>query len=206
MANSKLRFKKQDGSSYPEWEEKILDKLLDLIIDNRGKTPPLSSSGYPLIEISAVGEYFLKYNEIQKYVNQEIYDKWFRKHLQQGDILFSTVGNTALCSYYDEKKKCCIAQNIIGLRFNKKIDSRYIFYMFTEQKNQRYIKSIQMNAVQPSIKVTQFIKLKFLIPCFEEQQKIADVLSAADENARSIEEKIQSLKILKQGLLQKIFG
>ena len=198
--SQEIRFKDDDGNDFPEWQKKSLESNFELVVDNRGKTPPLCDTGYPLIEISAVGNYFLEYDKIEKHVNQEIYDTWFRKHLQRGDILFSTVGNTALCSYYDEKEKCCVAQNIVGLRFDKNIDSRFMFYMLTEEKNQRHIKSIQMNAVQPSIKVTQFVKLEFLIPYFEEQKKIADCLSALDRKIVVEKKVLEDWKQMKKAM------
>lgn len=201
----KIRFKDDGGEEFPEWEEKKLGDVIDLVIDNRGKTPPISKVGYPLIEINAVGNYKIKYKLIEKYVDEEIFQTWFRKYLKRGDILFSTVGNTALCSYYDEKEKCCIAQNIVGLRFNSLCDSRFMFYLLTETKNNRYIKSIQMQAIQPSIKVTQFIKLYFYIPCLKEQQKIADFLSSFDEKIYTERETLEHLKELKNGLLQQMF-
>ncbi len=203
--SQEVRFKADDGSDYPEWESKPLEDNFQLVVDNRGKTPPLSETGYPLIEIAAVGEYFIKYDKIEKWVSQEIYNTWFRKHLKKGDILFSTVGNTAQCSYYDEKEKCCVAQNIVGLRFNEKIDSRFMFYLLTETKNNRYIKSIQMNGVQPSVKVTQFIKLPFSVPCLEEQQKIADLLSDFDTAIDLAKQELEQWKELKKGLLQQLF-
>ena len=201
----KIRFKDDGGDEFPEWEEKKLGDVIDLVIDNRGKTPPISKVGYPLIEINAVGNYKIKYELIEKYVDEEIFQTWFRKYLKRGDILFSTVGNTALCSYYDEKEKCCIAQNIVGLRFNSLCNSRFMFYLLTETKNNRYIKSIQMQAIQPSIKVTQFIKLYFYIPCLKEQQKIADFLSSFDEKISTERETLEHLKELKKGLLQQMF-
>lgn len=205
LFNCEVRFKADDGSAYPEWERKQLKDNFEKVIDNRGKTPPLSDNGYPLIEISAVGNFFVNYDAIVKYVDEGTFHTWFRNHLKKGDILFSTVGTTAMCSYYDEKKVCCVAQNIVGLRFDNNCDSRFMFYFLSEEKNNRYIKSIQMNGVQPSIKVTQFIKLFFSFPCLGEQQKIADCLSAYDEAIQIKKEKLGAWKEIRKGVLQQMF-
>lgn len=205
LFNREVRFKADDGSEYPEWESKQLKDNFEIVIDNRGKTPPLSDKGYPLIEIGAVGSFFVNYDAIIKYVDENTYHTWFRNHLKRGDILFSTVGTTAMCSYYDEKEVCCVAQNIVGLRFDNDCDSRFMFYLLSEDKNNRYIKSIQMNGVQPSIKVTQFIKLFFQIPCLREQQKIADCLSTYDEAIQIKKDKLEVWKKIKKGLLQQMF-
>ena len=201
----KIRFTDEKSNEFPKWEVKPLKDNFSKVVDNRGKTPPLSDKGYPLIEIGSVGNYYVNYNNIIKYVDENTYKTWFRQHLNKGDILFSTVGSTAMCSYYDETIKCCVAQNIVGLRFNEKCDSRFMFYLLTEEKNNRYIKSIQMNGVQPSIKVTQFIKLTFPIPSLEEQQKIADFLTSLDDVLQSEKDYLEKLKLIKKGLLQKMF-
>ncbi len=200
-----IRFKDNDGNDYPKWIKMPLEENIELIIDNRGKTPPLSQNGYPLIEINAVGDFFVNYSKIEKYVNENIYHTWFRKHLKKGDILFSTVGTTALCSCYDEKQICCVAQNIVGLRFQKNIDNIFMYYLLTEKENNKYIKSIQMNGVQPSIKITQFTKLKFPIPCLEEQEKIANFLTSLDNVLQEEKNYFEYLKTIKKGILQQMF-
>ena len=205
LFSQEVRFKRADGSDFPKWEEKPLECIIKVIIDNRGKTPPLSKSGYPLIEISAVGDYYLRYEKIEKWVNQETYDNWFRKHLENGDLLFSTVGNTAQCTVYDEKEKCCVAQNIIGIRFDENTDSRFMFNVLTYEQNQKLIKSIQMNGVQPSVKVSQLIKLSFSIASLEEQRLIADFLSNFDEAIAAAKKELELWKELKKGLLQQMF-
>lgn len=200
-----IRFKDDNGNEFPDWIRMPLEENIELIIDNRGKTPPLSKSGYPLIEINAVGDFFVNYSKIEKYVNENIYHTWFRKHLKNGDILFSTVGTTALCSCYDEKQICCVAQNIVGLRFQRNIDNIFMYYLLTERGNNKYIKSIQMNGVQPSIKITQFTKLKFPIPCLEEQNKIANFIYSLDNVLQEEKNYLEYLKAIKKGLLQQMF-
>ena len=200
----KIRFKDANGNEFPEWEEKKLEDTIETIIDNRGKTPPISSSGYPLIEIASMQNNGLNYRKIEKYVSDETYKTWFRNHIKADDILFSTVGAySGSLSYYDGKIKSCIAQNIIGLRFAQ--NSKFMMYLLSEKENQKRIQNIKMNQAQPSIKVTQIIKLKFLIPCLKEQQKIADFLSSFDEKIDVEKETLEHLKELKKGLLQQMF-
>jgi type I restriction enzyme S subunit len=198
-----IRFKKENGEDFPEWREMKINDLLETIVDNRGKTPPIATSGIPLIESSAVGNFYIDYSKVDKYVSYETYKTWFRKHLKPSDILFSTVGRTGMCSYYSGKIISVVAQNIVGLRFIN--NSRFMLYLLTEEKNNRYIHSIEMSAVQPSIKVTQFVELEFLIPGSDEQQKIADCLSSVDDLISAQAEKIEALKAHKKGLLQGLF-
>ena len=202
--NQEIRFKDDNGSDFPDWEERKLKDLISDIIDNRGKTPPVSSEGIPLIEVNAIGKKNIDYSKIKKYVDQKTYDSWFRKHLIDNDVLFSTVGQTAICSLYKEITKSCIAQNIVGLRF-KNVDQNFMYYLLTEATNNHKFKRIEMGAVQPSVKVSQMIHLKFSLPNVNEQVKISRFLSSLDNQIELLETQIDKSKTWKKGLLQKMF-
>ena len=202
--SQELRFKDDNGNDYPDWEEKKLGDTLNITIDNRGKTPPTLDHGIPLLEVNSIGNKNIKYNAVSKFVSELTFETWFRKHLKEGDVLFSTVGNTALCSYYDGNIKACIAQNIVGLRFNTEV-GLFMYYLLIEDKNNNKFKQIEMGAVQPSVKVSQMIDLYFEIPSTPEQTKIATFLSAIDDKINHCQVQIEKMEVWKKGLLQQMF-
>lgn len=63
------------------------------------------------------------------------------------------------------------------------IDPKYIYYLITQPHITVYLHTIGMNSVSayPSINPSDIANLNFQIPEFEEQQKIASVLSTLDE-------------------------
>lgn len=196
----KLRFPEFDG----EWEEKRLGDIILEKKDNRGKTPPISSKGYPLLEVNSIGNKKIDYSKVTKYVSEETYLSWFRNYLKRGDVLFSTVGNTGLVSYFDGTINSVIAQNIVGFTFSQ--NGLFMHYLLNTTNNNKKVKSIEMNGVQPSIKVTQLIDLKFSIPTLHEQTRIASFLSIIDEKIENQEQIISKLETIKKGYLQKIFS
>ena len=199
-----IRFKDDEGQEFCEWEGRRLENILSLVIDNRGKTPPIEKEGIHLIEVNAIGSKKINYNVIVKYVSEDTYNNWFRKYLKKNDILFSTVGATAIISIYKEEKKSAIAQNIVGLRF-KKENPDFMYYLLSEKNNNNKFKRIEMVAVQPSVKVSQMIKLKFLLPSLPEQEKISNFLSNLDTKIDVLEREIERNKEFKRGLLQGLF-
>ena len=207
LFSQQIRFKADDGSEFGEWDEYSLDTLLSKIIDNRGKTPVTEANlEIPLIEVNAIGQRRIKYEKVSKYFSEDTFQNWFRAYLEHQDILFSTVGNTAICSIYTDEIKAGIAQNIVGLRANTKlIQPTFLYYLLTEISNNQKFKSIEMQAVQPSIKVSQMIHLTFLTPCLEEQTKIANFLSAIDQKIDVVSEQLEQAKLWKKGLLQQMF-
>ncbi|WP_446893011.1 restriction endonuclease subunit S [Acinetobacter sp. NS4_7] len=207
LFSQQIRFKADDGSEFGEWDEYSLDTLLSKIIDNRGKTPVTEANlEIPLIEVNAIGQRRIKYEKVSKYFSEDTFQNWFRAYLEHQDILFSTVGNTAICSIYTDEIKAGIAQNIVGLRANTKlIQPTFLYYLLTEISNNQKFKSIEMQAVQPSIKVSQMIHLTFLTPCLEEQTKIANFLSSIDQKIEVTSQQIEQAKQWKKGLLQQMF-
>jgi type I restriction enzyme, S subunit len=202
--SQEIRFKDENGNDYPDWEEKRLGDMLSLVVDNRGKTPPISENGIPLIEINAVGQRDIQYHKIGKYVSNEVFESWFRKYLSAGDVLFSTVGATALCSIYDGRIPSVIAQNLVGLRFIDE-DQSFMYYMLSEAHNNHKFKRIEMGAVQPSVKVSQMINIRFLVPNLLEQIEISRLLSVFDKKIALLADGTEQLNIFKKGLLQQMF-
>ena len=203
--SQELRFKDENGNKYPEWEEKEINSVLEKIIDNRGKTPENNATEiYPMLEVNSLGNYYPKYNNVAKFVSEKTYKTWFREHIKLNDVLFSTVGNTGLVSLMDNNK-AVIAQNIVGLRINSENDATFLYYLLSYWENQKKVKQIQMGAVQPSVKVSQFKYLKFYFPTKDEQQEIGVFLTIFDKIFEEQSKKIEILKERKQGFLQKMF-
>jgi type I restriction enzyme S subunit len=156
---------------------------LERTIDNRGKTPPLSTSGYPLIEVKHIQDgHIYPVFEDTKFVDQETWDTWFRAHLKPGDIIFSTVGSIARSCIVPEKPKFCIAQNVLGFRVNqKKADPRFIYYAINGTFFLHEVHGRTVETVQKSIKVYDLKTCRIPLPPLADQKAIASVLGALDD-------------------------
>ena len=166
-----------------EWKTYKLGDLIECIIDNRGKSAPISISNYqPIIEITALGQREVNYDVIRKYVSKETYDTWFRAgHPKIGDILFSTVGTIGLTSLMTQDVGC-IAQNIIALRVNDKLlNNQYLYYFLNNKTTKINLNNLNIGGVQPSIKLPHLLNMPISLPPLTEQKRIADILSAIDD-------------------------
>ena len=54
------------------------------------------------------------------------------------------------------------------------------------------------------IEISHFKKISWIIPIVEEQQKIASVLSAADQEIETLQRKLDGLKQEKKALMQQL--
>ncbi|MBQ4478627.1 MAG: restriction endonuclease subunit S [Bacteroidales bacterium] len=149
------------------------------IIDNRGKTPPVKrmKTKYPLIEIASIRSsgYLIDYEKCEKWVTETIYNNWFRRgHPKRKDILISTVGSLAeLKIFWDDKG--CIAQNIVAFRSINSSFALFLYHYLLAHKND--LLSYEIGSVQASIKVSQLINYKIIIPAFEILRKFDNNVS-----------------------------
>lgn len=144
-----------------------LKDSLEFIVDNRGRTAPTATSGIALIATNCVNNRDL-YPQKQnlRYVSKETFDTWFRAHPKPGDILLTNKGsqNGAVC-LVPNPVDFCIAQDMVALRADsKKIEPLYLFAALRSDLVQARIKALNVDAVIPHFKKTDFDKLFLPLP------------------------------------------
>jgi len=177
------KFKQTEIGNIPfEWEVKKIKDVTEKVIDNRGKTPPIVSSGYELLEVNAVLEdkKTPDYSLVRKFVDEETRKTWFRGHIKKMDILLPTVGTIGNVAILDETRGE-IAQNLIGLRISKDANPNYIYYYLKNPYHKERILNLDIGGVQPSIKVPHFLNLEIALPPLIEQEQIISILSSFDD-------------------------
>jgi len=201
------KFKKTEIGEIPvDWSLVRMGEITERIIDNRGKTPPLSSEGYELIEVNAIeaNSKFPNYKKVAKYVDKETYLNWFRdEHPATSDVLIPTVGTLGVTAIMNENRGC-IAQNIVAIRVNSKTNPDFFYYYTNCNIFIKQIKQVVMSAVQPSLKVPHLLKFFIPIPPLPEQKKIAEILTIVDEAIEKSDSIIEKTKELKKGLMQEL--
>lgn len=189
-----------------EWEEVELSKIIDTVIDNRGKTPPTVDfqTDYPLIEVNALNSNscLVDYTVIRKYVCKDIFETWFRKHLKVNDIIISTVGTIGVFSLHLIDKGC-IAQNLVGLRSNK-VSSYFIYCFF--KTNVETLINLDIGGVQPSIKVPHLLGLPIKLPPIELINRFDTEVIHYFKKIKSNTIQIRTLTQLRDTLLPKLMS
>ena len=214
MKSEKLQIKNEN---LPKgWRNVKLGEIVEKVIDNRGKNPPLSNikTEYKLIDTLQLTD-DTRYPNFddetkQRYVSEDVYNTWFRTgHPLAGDILMSTVGSgIPKWNLFPSEGNFCIAQNLIGLRINKnKANSEFIFYYFRQETFLKMVKGIIIGGAQPSIKVPHCLDLEIAIPeDINEQKRIAEILSAFDEKIEVNNKIIKTLEEMAQEVFKEKFN
>lgn len=100
------------------WKMTTLGEVAEKIVDNRGKTPPITIFGFELLEVNTISENQRTpdYSKVTKFVDEKTFKSWFRTGvILENDILIPTVGTTGNISFSNVARGS-IAQNLIALR------------------------------------------------------------------------------------------
>jgi type I restriction enzyme S subunit len=209
LFSQQVRFKADDGSEFGEWEYYKLGELTTLI--TKGTTPTslggkFENSGINFIKIESLssdGKFLL---DKFAYIDEVTHNKLARSQLENEDILFSiagALGRVAIISndYLPANTNQALA--IIRLR-NKNI-TQYIYYFLNSDYVKKIIETESVQLAQANFSLGQLSDLDIVLPCHEEQTKIANFLSAIDQKIVVVAQQIEQAKQWKKGLLQQMF-
>ena len=205
-----LRFTRDDGTTFPDWEEQILGSFCSLL------------SGYPvsgddisetethiqLLRGANITEGRIRHSpDIDRYHagNIENLDRFI---LKVDDVVIgmdgSKVGkNVAVIDSYNAGS--FLIQRVARLRSDTINDLRYVYYHVTSFRFRRYVDIVNTSSGIPHISLKQIRDFPIQKPHPNEQQKIADALSAMDAKIDAVAGQIAQLEAFKKGLLQQMF-
>ena len=79
---------------------------------------------------------------------------------------------------------------------------KFLYYLIDFNKD--YFLSQAVGSTVKSLRLPMFQKMKLLFPVIEEQQKIAKILSTADQEIETLQRKLECLKLEKGALMQRL--
>ena len=200
-----IRFKADDGSEFPDWEDNTIDKALHSYKLGGNYSNSEAVTDYPLIKMGNLDRGNIKLNKLQ-YINTEenIDDS---DKINYGDLFFNTrntldlVGKVAIwrdelpCAYYNS--------NLMKMEFSDNFFMNYRFNSFDGIKALRRVATGTTSVA--AIYTKDLLKIKFSLPTLSEQQKIANFLSSIDTKIEQVGKQLRESKQFKKALLQQMF-
>lgn len=195
-------FKMSEVSEIPVgWEVKKLEEFSD-VIDSLHETPKYVDEGISMIRVIDINGRAIDTKNTVK-VTEEVYNKFTRKYTPMSeDIIMSRVGSYGLVSYLYGEENVCLGQNIVVITTD--INKKYLFYALSSEYVKREIEKVTVGSSQKTLSLANIKKLHIALPRLEEQNKIANVLLAVDNEIEEYENKRQRLEELKKGLMQQL--
>lgn len=184
-----------------EWEVKSVESILSVIIDYRGKAPPKSEIGVPLITAKNIRNGFIN-KEPREYIFAEQFDSWMVKGMPQyGDVFITTeapLGNVAKVPDY----KFAIGQRVLTLRPNEFMCTEFLLFILQSEKFKKELDLQSTGSTVAGIKQSSFRKVLLPIPSINEQIKISENLNSIVSRTDVIQDKLQHFQSLKKALMQ----
>ena len=150
-------------------------------IDYRGKTPPKTKRGIPLVTAKIVKNGMIQ--EPQEFIAENYYDEWMRRGIpQKGAVVFTTEAPLGEVARIRTDDKLAFAQRIIVLEpKTKQLSADYLFYALQDRVLKSRIEARSTGTTVIGIKAAELKKVEIDLPSLEEQEKIAAILCSLDD-------------------------
>ncbi|MCE7612201.1 restriction endonuclease subunit S [Vibrio fluvialis] len=203
-----LRFKADDGSEFPDWEEKKLD---DICSFTSGKNIKQSEAS-PDFSTPCV-----RYGELYHMYGEVITTVVNRTNLEPSELTFSKGNEILLPSAGEDPldigaasaltlKDVAIGRTINVLRPKTKDSYCHIYVSYyINNKLKKKISTLARGASISNVYNSDLKGLSILLPSLEEQQVVKSFLFAIEEKINLTNSELEKAKEWKKGLLQQMF-
>ena len=215
LFSQEVRFKADDGSEFPEWEEKSFSDVFENLNNSTFSRDCLN---YETGNVKYIhyGDILIKFGfviDVQSsnvpYVNEDLNCEKYAS-LSEGDIVIADTAEDDTVGKAVEVMNTHWGKTISGLHTIAchpmgKFASKYLGYFMNSDIYHNQLRPYMQGIKVTSVSKTNIALTKILVPCLVEQQKIADCLSALDEVIEKQKATLAAWEELKKGLLQQMF-
>jgi len=200
------KFKKTKLGEIPEdWEIRKLEEICD-VRDGTHNSPKYHQDGVPLITSKNLTDSGLDFNNIDLISKSDFIEIEKRSHVDDGDILFGmigTIGNPVLIN----KNREFAIKNVALIKFiNKGVSNVFILHSLKSNYMLVQFNKKLGGSTQKFIALGKIRELDILVPKYEEQQKISEILSSVDKKLDKQKELKEKLTQLKKGLMSDLLS
>jgi type I restriction enzyme S subunit len=206
LFSRELRFTCDDGSPFPDWEEKRLGELFDEVKEKAG------SRDLETYSISAGIGFVSQREKFGRDISGDQNPNYTA--LSHGQFSYNK-GNSKTfkygCVYLNRLGRAIAVPNVF-ISFEMKSDTGspdFFQHLFEHHHLDRGLRRIISSSARMdgllNVSKVNFFKLDLPVPHTDEQQKIADFLSALDAKINAVASQIDAMQRFKKGLLQQMF-
>lgn len=187
--SQEIRFKADDGSEFPEWEEKKVSDIFDI------------TRGYVLAvtNMSEVKTDEFNYPVYSSQTKNKGLTGYYNQYLYENSITWTTDGANAGDVNFRQGKFYCT--NVCGVLKSDKGYANECIAQILNSVTKKYVSYVGnpklMNNTMGSIKI-------FIPSSIKEQTKIANFLSSIDSKIEQVQKQLNSTKEFKKALLQQM--
>lgn len=210
LFSQEVRFKADDGSEFPAWEEKTLGEEGQFYggLSGKGKEDFDCGDGRFVTYMNVYKNTFASRDAMGRV---KVGDAEKQNKVRYGDILFTqsseTVDEVGLSSVYLYDDEPYLNSFCMGYRFNNlsNVCPEFIGYCMRSNEIRKSIMLMGQGISRINLGAKRLATVKYKIPSLPEQRKIADCLASMDEVIQKSKDELAKWQELKKGLLQQMF-
>ena len=190
-----------------EWKETKIGDITSKVgsgVTPKGGSAVYKTSGHLFIRSQNVGNGCFLLDDVA-YIDEATHKKQINTELKDGDVLLNitgaSIGRTTVVNKNVEGGN--VNQHVCIIRLLEDYSPNYICNYLLSYGGQKQIDSFQTGGNREGLNFEQIRSIKFFIPSFREQSKIASLLSLLEERIATQNKIIEDLKKLKVAIRDK---
>ena len=176
-----IRFKDDNGQEFPKWEKKKLDQVAEIKYGKDQKGIASENGKFPIFGTGG------EIGRSDEFLSDKPSVLIGRKGTIDTPIYIDTPFWTVDTLFYT------IVLSIANVK--------WLYYKLTKVNWHKYNEASGV----PSLSISTINKIPILLPCLEEQTRIANFLSAIDDKINYTRKQIEKAEVWKKGLMQQMF-
>ena len=193
-----------------EWKKTKIGDITSKVgsgITPKGGSAVYKTSGHLFIRSQNIGNGCFLLDDVA-YIDEATHKKQINTELKDGDVLLNitgaSIGRTTVVNKNVEGGN--VNQHVCIIRLLEDYSPNYICNYLLSYGGQKQINSFQAGGNREGLNFEQIRSIKFSIPSFREQSKIASLLSLLEERIATQNKIIQQLQSLIKGIYDRTFA
>ena len=187
-----------------DWEQRKLGEVAD-VKDGTHDSPRYINEGYPLLTSKNVGNGYINYDDV-KYVSENDYVQINkRSKVDINDILMGMIGTIGNLALIREEPDFAI-KNVALIKHTSNFDYQFLFQELQTSAISKELLSGMDGGTQKFVSLKKIRNLSVMLPSETEHKQIGAFFKQFDSLIALQQRKLDLLKQLKKGFLQKMFA
>ncbi len=187
-----------------DWEERKLGEFSD-VRDGTHASPKYVSQGHPMVTSKNLTHSGLDMTDVSFLTDEDFNEINKRSKVSIGDILFGMIGTIGNPVIVDRDDFAIKNVALIKEKTSNPITNKWLLQYLKSPSFNRFIQKENAGGTQKFIALGLIRDMKLRVPEFDEQQKIGSFFKQLEETIAHHQRKLDLLKDLKKGYLQKMF-
>ena len=167
------------------------------------KVSDYTNMGIPIIRLQNIASNSFIYKDI-KYISEGKAEELNYHSFIAGDIVLAKLGDPigVSCIIPPNLPRGIVVADVVRIRVSKKkVDKRFVVQSLNSPICLQQLKSTKIGSTRPRVNLSDVRDMKMILPDLQEQEKIAEILSAADNKLELLRNKKTYLERIKKGLM-----